>query len=703
MENSLRVTRFICAVITLASFAAVGPAKGQGFDLNHYILGCGSNCPNIHGPVVFDGSIDATFTGSWYDPAQSGQGLFLEVLPDHRMLAFWFTFDPAGMQQAWLVGTGTYTGNVATIDSVAMPSGGRWIPNFDATKIVDNTWGLMTLTFDGYDHGKVEFKSVLGYGTGSMNLQRLTQPAGISTAPLSASGQWIPTGRPNVARYTPTFGDSSSRNTATLLDDGRVLVAGGMDIVGATDSAELYDPTTGTWSAIAPLPDRRVGHTATKLSDGKVLIFGGIDNSSNTVRRAALFDPETNAWSSFDAPGWAGGPTATLLKTGKILVVGGWPDGHDAFHLNWLKDYASLFDPATRTWSPTGNLPDLRQYPLATLLKDGRVLLTGGYDNDWGCPVYSTQTYDPVTDSWSTGANLPFGSGHTATLLPDGRVLAVGVAGDFDCGSPMTPAVAELYDPATGSWAKGGDSSGYREGHTASLLPDGRVLIAGGLQIGTYGDSSNGIHFAARLDTAEIYDPGTGSWSNVQPLITPRALHTATVLPDGHVLVVGGCCDALGYGLVGPKSNGIVYRPPMPGAELFGTNFAAGSIVSAMTGAWFDPAQKGHGLLVEVLPDAQMLAWWFAFNPAGTEQSWFGGLGTYNGTTATITAVDQTTGGRFIPNFDPSKIVNNTWGTLTLTFTDCDHGRVDFASTLGYGSGSMNLTRLTRPAGVACP
>ncbi len=124
--------------------------------------------------------IDATFTGSWYDPAQSGQGLFLEVLPDNRMMAFWFTFDPAGTQQAWLVGTGTYTGNIATIDTVAMPTGGRWIPNFDATKIAGNTWGSMTLTFDGYDHGTVEFKSVHGYGTGSMNLTRLTRPAGTS-------------------------------------------------------------------------------------------------------------------------------------------------------------------------------------------------------------------------------------------------------------------------------------------------------------------------------------------------------------------------------------------------------------------------------------------------------------------------------------------------------------------------------------------
>ncbi len=699
MKNPLHSTLFACVLFVLAMLAALGSARGNGFDLNHYILRCGDECPSLVNPVVFNGNIDATFTGSWYDPDQSGQGLFVEILPDHRATAYWFTFDPAGAQQAWIAGTGTYAGNAITFESVTMPSGGRWIPNFDASRILDNPWGTMTLTFDGFGSGKVEFSSILGYGTGSMKLSRLTRPAGISTTTVTAKGQWIPTGSPNVARYA---------HTSTLLNNGKVLIAGGLDDTGATDSAELYDPSTNTWSAIAPLPEPRVGHTATKLPDGKILIFGGTDSASNNVRRAALFDPDTNTWSSFDAPGWSDGPTATLLKTGKVLVVGGYPDGHDSFHLDWLKDYASLFDPATRTWTRTGNLPDIRSTPSATLLKDGRVLLAGGYDYDWGCPVYSTQTYDPVTDSWSTGANLPFGWGHTATLLPDGRVLAVGVADDGNCGNPTGPAFAELYDPATGLWVRGANAGVYPEGVTSSLLPDGTVLVAGGRGPGTYGDSTNTIHFAASLDSAEIYDPKTGSWSTAPPSITPRAMPTATVLPNGHVLMVGGCCgpnDPQNSGVAyGPIYNGYNYPPPMSGAELYGTDFPPGSVLPAMTGAWFDPAQSGHGILIEVLPGAQVLAWWFAFNQAGTQQAWFGGLGTYMGSTATIAGVDQPTGGRFIPNFDASKIVHTPWGSLKLTFTDCDHGKVDFASTAaGYGSGSMNLTRLTRPAGVVCP
>jgi hypothetical protein len=263
-------------------------------------------------PVV---AIDSTFTGAWYDPAQSGHGIFVEVLPGNNLLAYWFTFDPAGDQQAWFLGVGPYSGNSAAITAVDQTTGGRWIPNFDPNKIVHNAWGSLTFTFTGHDHGKVDFNSVLGYGVGSMNLTRLTQPA---------------------------------------------------------------------------------------------------------------------------AP--------------------------------------------------------------------------------------------------SAGSN-----GNTGTIGP------------------------------------------------------------------------------------------------------------------------------------------------------------------AFTGSWYDPAQSGHGLVLEVLPGNSLLAYWFTFNPAGNQQAWFGGAGTYSGNTATIMQVEQPTGGRWIPNFNPDTIVRHPWGTLTLTFTDCNHGKVDFNSVFGYGSGSMDLTRLTQPDGLTCP
>ena len=123
----------------------------------------------------------------------------------------------------------------------------------------------------------------------------------------------------------------------------------------------------------------------------------------------------------------------------------------------------------------------------------------------------------------------------------------------------------------------------------------------------------------------------------------------------------------------------------------------------AFTGSWYDPAQSGHGLFLEVLPDNQLLAAWLTFDAAGN-QAWFVGMGSYSGYTAMLRSVDRPSGGRWIPNFDASRITHNAWGSLVFTFTDCNNGRVDFfSSDPAFGSGGMTLKRLTMPAGLACP
>ncbi len=172
--------------------------------------------------------------------------------------------------------------------------------------------------------------------------------------------------------------------------------------------------------------------------------------------------------------------------------------------------------------------------------------------------------------------------------------------------------------------------------------------------------------------------------TSTSSLNVERADRTATLLPDGRVLVAGGNCEDF---------------VALNSAELYEPSASPVAIGPGFTGAWFDPAQSGHGIFIEVSPENCLLAGWFGFDPAGTQQAWFFGVGTYTGNTAAITEVVQTTGGRWIPNFDPPRVVHRPWGTLTFTFTDCSHGRVDFNSVLGYGRGSMNLTRLTKPAG----
>ena len=183
---------------------------------------------------------------------------------------------------------------------------------------------------------------------------------------------------------------------------------------------------------------------------------------------------------------------------------------------------------------------------------------------------------------------------------------------------------------------------------------------------------------------------GDGHGGNGGPRIGPWS---ATVAFP-HAGVFGYRCDPhAAYGMVG------VVRVVDGGGG--GTTNVP--ITSGFTGAWYDPTQSGHGILIEVLPENRLLAWWFTFNPDGTQQTWFGNVGAIDGDTATIEAL-QTEGGRWIPNFDPAHVTQPAWGRLVFTFTDCNHGRVDFTSSVaGYGEGHMDLTRLTQPAGLSCP
>jgi hypothetical protein len=128
-------------------------------------------------------------------------------------------------------------------------------------------------------------------------------------------------------------------------------------------------------------------------------------------------------------------------------------------------------------------------------------------------------------------------------------------------------------------------------------------------------------------------------------------------------------------------------------------------ITAGFTGAWYDPTQSGHGLLIEVLPQNRLMAYWFAFTPDGTQQAWFGGVGDIHGDEAVIYA-NQGQGGRWIPDFDPALFSDPLWGTLAFIFTDCNHGRVYFTGDGGnsiWGRSTMDITRLTMPAGLSCP
>jgi Kelch motif protein len=331
-----------------------------------------------------------------------------------------------------------------------------------------------------------------------------------------------------------------SRHTATLLPDGRLLVAGGSDDPGM--GAEIYDPRTGRWTVTGALNANRSGHTATLLADGTVLVLGGDAIGSNPNGlvldgSSEVFDPANETWTYTSSMITVrAGFSATLLPNGKVLVVGG-VDERDETLVS-----AELYDPRTGSWERTGSMSQARADHTATLLPDGRVLVTGGVADDFfGLPVQSAEVYDPSTGTWAHAGSLKHARvGHTATALADGTVLVSGgwyrfcPGGYCDFG---TLTAVERFDPdpmAARSTVIGEGPPRYY--HTATRLPDASILTVGGLQ--SYDEVPN-VHYAT-LRGAQQFAPDGATWRDASILNLPRFNHTATLLPDGSVLVVGG-------------------------------------------------------------------------------------------------------------------------------------------------------------------
>jgi N-acetylneuraminic acid mutarotase len=262
---------------------------------------------------------------------------------------------------------------------------------------------------------------------------------------------------------TGSLGTGRFGHTAILLENGKVLVCGGRlcsnNSCTEFSSAELYDPATGAWSATGNLSVPRHAHVAVRLANGKVLVAGGYNGATNW-NTAELYDPNTGTWSATGnlttARAFA---TATLLANGKVLVAGGGAG-------NFLNS-AELYDPATGSWTSAGTMSVARGFHTATLLVDGRVLITVGASLTSGVLTLrrSAEIYDPATGNWTqTGSLATARVFHTQTLLRTGKVLVTG-GSNF---SSIIYDTAELYDPASGQWSATGNLTRARISHTAT-------------------------------------------------------------------------------------------------------------------------------------------------------------------------------------------------------------------------------------------
>jgi hypothetical protein len=529
----------------------------------------------VTAPVAANAGTDFTFTVTALDDINNDAGSYSgtvsfsssdgkAVLPGNVVLAggswvFHATLETVGAQTitATDVAKTTITGATnsikvtagATSLSVNAPSvatEGKAF-NFTVTALdavgepVTNYPGTVTFTStDG--QAVLPSNSQLTNGTGSADFSVTLQTAGsqtitatdVATPSLTAISTSIHVSPP-ASGFTPTGSMSNARewHTATLLNDGKVLVVGGDalrqppcpgPVVSCRShyvplaSAELFDPASGSFTGTGNMAAPRTRHTATLLGDGTVLITGGDSGGdlSNPLATAEIFDISTGLFTpTGNMVSARAGHTATLLASGKVLLAGG-SSGNDPYAGTSM---AELFDPATVVFAATGSMETARTNGTATLLKNGEVLVTGGEDAS-GNPVAKAELFDSNTGMFTPTGNMSVArAGHTATLLTSGEVLVTG-------GSSSS--TAELFDPATGAFVITGSMESPRELHTATRRTDGKVLVTGG--------SSGKVD----LSTAELFDPVMGIFTPAGNMEIERQAHTATLLMNGEILITGG-------------------------------------------------------------------------------------------------------------------------------------------------------------------
>jgi len=350
-----------------------------------------------------------------------------------------------------------------------------------------STLALGLIVLQGCGGGSGSGESAVPIVTGpvlqSIELSPSPAIAGVGIArPLTATGIYTDGTRADVSREAVW----SSANT------GVASVAGGL-VTGATLGVTQIAATIGqvsanvdlsvtanTWTAVKSMRAPRFRHTATLLQDGRVLVVGGMDsiNTSLSVVTAEIYDPVTDAWASAaPMPASRSMHQAVLLSSGKVLIFAGLANDDTRLgYSGWPTTTCFLYDPASDTWTTVGSLTTARLYSAAALLPNGKVLVVGGGDNETLVGLASAELFDPTTGQWTAAASPLFGRMMaTLTPLPTGKVLLAG-----GISNRLNLASVETYDPSSNSWTQASSMNTARGGHTGTLLQSGKVLVSGG-------------------------------------------------------------------------------------------------------------------------------------------------------------------------------------------------------------------------------
>jgi len=488
-----------------------------------------------------------------------------------------------------------------------------------------------------------------------------------STQNLTSTATWS-SSAPGVATMSTT-------GLASAVGEGQTTIEAALGAING--STTLTVTNAGSFVLTGSMNTARIFDTATLLNNGMVLVAGGECYSSCYLNSAELYNSATGTFSyttgSMNTPHDRG--TAALLDDGTVLLAGGNPYGPAS---------AEIYDPATGTFTPTGSLNNDRFYATATLLNNGIVLMAGGYDYDGSLgPITGAELYDPTTGTSSyTGSMNTARQQHTATLLNNGTVLIAGGAGSGN--NPL--ASAELYNPATGTFSyTTGRMNDARVSPTATLLNDGTVLIAGGW------------YSSSDLVSAELYNPTTETFSyTTGSLNAARAWSAATLLNNGMVLLAGGTPNAPGgmasAELYDPASQTFSYTDSLNTARAQGTATLLNNGMVLMAGgqrtSWSDDLASAELFVPATLtpPNLESIAITPAtstLSPGGTQQ--FIATGTFSdGSKQQLASVTWTSSKPNVAQIsndgsDPGVGLAIAAGTVTITATD---GSVSGTATL---------------------